>query len=231
MDDLSTAGKPLTRSLDQLRLVNRYLGGYGATMAALGPWLASRAGKKTRLLDIGTGVGDFPEVIVRWAARRNLDSGLEITAIDANPATVAYAREALSRRLPPALAAKITVECADALALPYPEKSFDICLAAMFLHHFPTDQAVAVLGEMRRVARCGVIVNDLQRHPLAYYGIWALAQILPASAMVRHDGPLSVLRGFTRAELVEIAERAGFATISVRWHWAFRWVLSSLGDQ
>ena len=244
MDDLSTSGKALTSSLDQLRIVNRFLGGYSATLSALAPWLARQAGRRVRLLDVGTGVGDFPEMIVRWAARHpataksrrfwaTLDHpaaalDLSITAVDANPATVAYARERLSRRLPPDLAAKVCVEHADALALPYPDQSFDIAIAAMFLHHFPAGEAVDVLREMSRVATCGIVVNDLQRHPAAYYGIAALTRALPASPMVRHDGPLSVLRGFTRTELAGIAERAGIAHFTVRWHWAFRWVLSSV---
>ena len=229
MDDLFTSGAPLTRSLDQLRLVNRFLGGYSATLSALAPWLRSHAGQKIRLLDLGTGVADFPEAIVQAAMGNTID--LTITAVDANPATVAYARESLARRLPQALAAKITVEHADALSLPYPDQSFDIAIAAMFLHHFAEGQAAAVIGEMSRVSRSGIVVNDLQRHPLAYFGIWALTRVLPAAPMVRHDGPISVLRGFTRAELAELARQAGVECFTIRWHWAFRWVLSSLDER
>jgi len=230
MDDLGVEGKPLTDALDELRVVNRYLGGYAATLSALGPWLKARCGAKTRLLDVGTGVADFPEVIVRWAAPQDPPIDLEIMAIDANPATVSFARESLSRRLPESLARKITVECADAMALPYPDQSFDLALAAMFLHHFPGSSAVDVVKSMGRVSRHGVLINDLHRNPLAYYGIRALTSVLPASPMVRHDGPLSVLRGFKRDELAEIARSAGIERFQVRWHWAFRWVLSSVGS-
>jgi SAM-dependent methyltransferase len=230
MDDLAVAGKPLTAALDELRVVNRYLGGYAATLSALGPWLKSRAGTKTRMLDVGTGVGDFPEMIVRWAARQKPAIDVQITAIDANPATVAFARESLQRRLPGELAQKITVECADAMDLPYPDQSFDVAMAAMFLHHFPGSSAVDVVKSMRRVARHGVLINDLHRYPLAYFGIKTLTHILPASPMVRHDGPLSVLRGFKRDELAEIGREAGLTGFDVRWHWAFRWVLSSVGN-
>lgn len=226
MDDLAASGTPLTQSLDQLRLVNRFLGGYSATLRVLAPWLQHRAGQSIRILDIGTGVADFPEVIIRCAAKNKVD--LSITAVDANPATVAHARDTVSRRLPPPLAARITIEHADALSLPYPDNGFDIAIAAMFLHHFPEGQASAILREMNRVARHGIVINDLQRHPLAYFGISALTRILPASPMVRHDGPLSVLRGFTRRELSEIARCAGFERYTLCWHWAFRWVLSSV---
>lgn len=226
MDDLSVSGMPLTHSLDQLRIVNRCLGGYSATLSALIPFLRNHAGRSVRILDVGTGAADFPEMIVRWSVLGAPTVDLSVTAVDANPASVAYAGANLTRRLPPGLAAKICVEHADALALPYPDHGFDIAIAAMFLHHFPADQAITVLREMRRVARCGVIINDLQRHPLAYFGIAALTRALPASPMVRHDGPLSVLRGFTRTELAEIATSAGIRNFTLRWRWAFRWVLS-----
>ena len=231
MDDLAVAGKPLTDALDELRLVNRYLGGYSATLDVLGPWLKKRADVKMRLIDIGTGVGDFPEVIIRWAARQIPPIDLEIVAVDANPATVAFAKESLARRLPESLGKKITVACADALDLPYADGSFDIAMAAMFLHHFPEPSAVPIVRAMAQVARHGVLINDLHRHPLAYFGIRTLTRLLPASPMVRHDGPLSVLRGFRKRELAEIARSAGIESFQIRWHWAFRWVLSSLVEK
>jgi predicted nuclease with RNAse H fold len=45
--------------------------------------------------------------------------------------------------------------------------------------------------------------------------------------MVQHDAPLSVARGFRRAELAAIAKQAGLRP-TIRWHWAFRWALSTL---
>jgi len=227
MDDFTIVDERLTTALDNLRYVNRWLGGYAATMKALAPLLHAWApGRRLRVLDLASGAADFPAYLVGWAARRGRE--VEVVGLDANPVTVAYARHALDRDVPASLRPRIRVDVGDALATPYDAEAFDVCVVTHFLHHLAHDEAVALLGEMRRVARHGFIVNDLHRHPLAYYGILALATALPVSPMFRHDGPISVLRGFTRAELRALAEDCGLERYDVRWHWAFRWTLTAL---
>jgi SAM-dependent methyltransferase len=228
MDDFSIIDKRLIASLDQLRFVNRFLGGYAATMTALKPFLKSKSTSKIRLLDLGTGVADLPEHIVQWSGKQSPPLKVEIVAIDANPATVAYANQALNRRLPPELRQKISLTVADVLTLPYPVDSFDVVITTSLLHHFSEHAAIQIVEAMSRLARQGIIINDLHRHPLAYYGIKLLFSILPASAMMRNDGPLSVLRSFRRPELVSIAQAAGLKIFFLDRRWAFRWTLTTI---
>ena len=224
MDDFSIVDDRLTRALDNLRTVNRFLGGYAVVKAALAPLVEAR--QPIRVLDLATGVADYPEALVRWAEVRGVP--VEVVAQDANPVTAAYARAVLDRRLAPPLRAHIRVEVGDALDLPYADGAFDVVVASHFLHHLDGDAAVALLREMNRVARRGLVINDLHRHPLAYYSIVALAAVLPVSPMFRHDGPISVLRGFNRDELRALAEAAGLRGYRIGWHWAFRWSLSTI---
>ena len=232
MDDFTIQDERLTDALEQLRPINQLLGGYATTMEVIAPFLRARAishpNQKISILDLGTGIGDFPEYIVRWAATQSPAIDVEVVAIDANPITVDYARSALQKRLPSHLQSKIKVEVADALALPYDDNQFDIAIAAMFLHHFAHENAVEIGRSMQRVSKHGILINDLHRHPFAYYGIYALTRLLPAAPMVRNDAPLSVLRGFKFSELKSIAESAGLANFSLKWRYAFRWVLSTI---
>ena len=228
MDDFSITDQRLTSALDQLRVVNQALGGYSAPMQVLRPLLLQSQAETIRILDLGTGIADFPEYIVRWAAQQRPARPVQIVAVDANPATVAYARQTLARRLPPELQTAIDVQVADALALPFADNSFDVVIASMFLHHFAQPKAVAVVRAMQRLASRGIIINDLQRHPFAYYGIAGLTRLFRASEMMQNDGPLSVLRGFQAAELKSIATEAGLGAVSIRWCWAFRWLLTTL---
>jgi SAM-dependent methyltransferase len=230
MDDFSITDDRLTTALEQLRYVNRFLSGYSTSMAVLAPFLRSRSDQTTRILDLGTGIADFPEYIVNWAAAQSPAIAVEIVAIDANPVTVDYARSALKLRLPEPLQSKIHVEVADALALPYADQSFDLVMGAMFLHHFAQDNAIAILKSMQRISRCGILINDLHRHPLAYLGIYALTHLLPASPMMRNDGPLSVLRGFKYSELEAIAQGAGLEHFSLHWQLPFRWLLTTVDE-
>jgi ubiquinone/menaquinone biosynthesis C-methylase UbiE len=114
---------------------------------------------------------------------------------------------------------------ADAFRLPFADRSFDLVHAALFLHHFREPDIGRLLGEMLRVARLGVLINDLHRNLLALYGIRALTALFSRSRYIRNDAPLSVRRGFRRAELMELWQRAGLPSPSIRWRWAFRWML------
>ncbi len=224
MDDFSITDARLTRALRDLRWTNRLLGGYAATNAVLDPLF--RRHDHLRVLDVGCGGGDY---LVRFA-RRGAQFGCvtELIGVDANPVTVGHAQAYLDAQLSPTLRSQVRVEIEDALNLPYDDESVDIVHAALFLHHFHGEAAVRLLAEMQRIARRGLLVNDLHRHPLAYVGIWLLSRGLRMAPMVQHDGPISVRRGFWRDDLRSLGRRAQLPSPTIRWHWAFRWTLSTL---
>ncbi len=226
MDDLSIQDERLFHALDELRWVNRLLGGYGGTMAFLAPYLKKRGQQETiHILDVGAGLADLPEYVVLWCHARNIN--VEICALDLNPATISYAGRTLDERLPLELRSKIRLEEGNALSMPFPDGRFHVATASLFLHHFDEPDQRTLLQELNRVTRDGCIVNDLHRHPFAYYGIRALASITGASPMFSHDAPLSVERGFTRTELANLARTVGVSSFRLTWFWAFRWVLAT----
>ena len=224
MDDPSVEGEALRTALHDLRRINRLLGGLRATASVLDPIFAER--RTIDLLDLGTGTGDYLVDLVRRGAQRDTD--VQGVGVDLNPVTVGHGRAWLDAALEPPLRSRVRIEIGDALALPYPDDAFDVAHAALFLHHFHGPSATQLLREMDRVSRWGLVVNDLHRHPLAYLGIWALSRLARLSPMVQHDGPLSVRRGFRRADLQRLAGAVGLSPVRVRWHWAFRWTLSTL---
>jgi ubiquinone/menaquinone biosynthesis C-methylase UbiE len=175
---------------------------------------------------VGTGLGDHLVPLITTGQRYK--TRVLTTGIDLNPQTVGYGRAWLDRTLPHSLRSQIQVRIANALQLPYAPNSFDVVHAALFLHHFHGPEAVQLLREMDRVSRLGIVVNDLHRHPIAYAGIWGLTRLLPVSPMVRHDGPLSVRRGFRRYELTTLFQTGGLSHPVIRWHWPFRWTCSTL---
>jgi hypothetical protein len=92
-------------------------------------------------------------------------------------------------------------------------------MCSLFLHHLDEPQAVELLRRMSESARHLVLVNDLIRGRLGYALAWLGTRLLTRSRVVHVDGPLSVEGAFTRAEALELAERAGLhgATIVRRW--------------
>lgn len=190
----------LARSLDHVAQVNRWLGGSRALLKHLLPFLADAT--STSILDIGTGSADVPRQIVDWARKHG--RSVQIKATDIHPQMQALAA-ARCASYP-----EITVERADALALPYEDKSVDVTLLSLTLHHFDGAAQARVLTEARRVSRRAVIVNELLRSPLNYAGARLLAATWwRRNRLTRHDGPLSVLRAFEPAELLTLAREAG----------------------
>jgi ubiquinone/menaquinone biosynthesis C-methylase UbiE len=98
--------------------------------------------------------------------------------------------------------------CGDALRLPFADHSVDIVMCSQVLHHFAGADALELLREMNRVARVRVIVSDLRRSWIAAAGLWLASFPLRFHAVSRHDGVVSVMRGFTPDELVDTVRQA-----------------------
>jgi SAM-dependent methyltransferase len=112
--------------------------------------------------------------------------------------------------------------CADGLRLPFADKSVDIVMCSQVLHHFAGKKALTLLREMDRVARIRVIVSDLRRSWIAAAGLWLASFPLRFHAVSRHDGVVSVMRGFTVEELTDTVRRAVPRIPSVRRRRGFR---------
>jgi SAM-dependent methyltransferase len=192
MDDPLVPRAELETSLRFIRRVNRYLGGTRAVLGHVERFSRQWArGEPITLLDVATGSADIPEALLAWASRHR--HRLHVIALDLHETTLAVAREWVPPR--PAL----TYIRGDALALPLADASVDYATCSMFLHHLTEEQALAAVREMLRVARRGVVVNDLLRGVLAYAGVTALT--LAAPPIDRHDARVSVRKGWAPAEV------------------------------
>lgn len=215
MDRPDNRKEDLAGALADIRKVNRWLGGSRVVVEAVRPYL--RADGTTRILDVGTGGADLPMAIVQDAAR--FGRRVEIVGIDRDPSTAALAASAAAGE------PSITIREADAFATGFADGAFDVVTASMFLHHFVHADAVRLIREFRRIARRAVLVNDLERHGIPWAFIWLGARLTRRHPMFVHDAPLSVLRGFTKAELAAIAKDAGGERAAVRDRWPYRLLL------
>ena len=212
----------LEASLDDVAAVNRWLGGWTSLLENLGPLLP--AGRTARILDVGTGSADIPRRLVDWA--RQNGRRLRVVAVDLHAETVRIAR----RRT--AAYPEIEVQRADALALPYADRAFDVALLTLTLHHFEGEDQLRALRELWRVARRGIVVGELERCWPNYLGARLLAATLwRKNRLTRHDGPLSVRRAFTRRELLDLARRVGLDHPRVSRHFFHRLVLRATKER
>jgi ubiquinone/menaquinone biosynthesis C-methylase UbiE len=192
----------LVGNLRDLARANRWLGGVWLSskgVAALAP-----AGVPLTVLDVGTGGADIPLALIdraRAAGRR-----LSVTATDNRHEILAAAVLALPRL---ATTPDLALRVADGRALPFPDRSFDVAHSSLVLHHVEPAVAVELLREMGRVARRGIVVNDLVRGQLAWLGAWLLSHLATTNRYSRHDAPLSVRRAYTVDELTSLIAAAG----------------------
>ena len=182
----------LATNLDDIARLNRLPGGAAASTDAVARLLDGAAG---RVLDVGTGRADIP---LRMAAR-----GWSVVALDSDPEVLAIARRKAAAE--PA----IEVVAGDGRSLPFPDATFEVAHCSLLVHHLDRGDAVALLREMRRVARRGVVVNDLRRGWLPLLATAASVAVLGRCRSTRHDGLLSVRRAYTVAELDDLLRAAG----------------------
>src|SRR5688572_5153410 len=175
------------RSMSDVARANTLFGGASAMLAELEPVLYNLPAEAT-LLDIGTGLGDIP---ARAKARARAH-GVELRTFGVDVA-LDLARASTDR-----IDAAV---CADALRLPFADASVDVVTCSQVLHHFRGGSGSALIREMNRVARTRVVVADLRRSWVAAAGLWMASFPLLFHPISRHDGVVSVLRGFTPDEL------------------------------
>lgn len=196
--------------LEAVRRTNRWYGGRKLILGYLERFADGLTQRPLTILDVATASADIPASIVFWARARNLP--LRIWALDINTDILAAARQT-TQGLP-----EITLIRGNAMALPFPDRSVNIVICALALHHFSFDEAASVLREISRVARGGFVVNDVLRSWPAYIGAITDTWLLDHNRLARHDGPLSVLRSFTWPEFHDLKHAAGLSGVEIRRH-------------
>jgi ubiquinone/menaquinone biosynthesis C-methylase UbiE len=205
----------IKQNMKELDQINRYLGGHVITIAGF-KRLAGKQ-KKISVCEIGCGGGDNLMAIQHWCYKKNIQ--LRMTGIDINPFCIDIAKE----KFDPANAGFLV---SDYRLIDFGKEKPDIIFASLFCHHFTDAELGEVLDWMRSNSTKGFFINDLHRHPLAYYSIAFLTRLFSRSYLVKNDAPLSVLRGFNRKEWKKILEETGIKVYFIQWKWAFRWLIT-----
>ncbi len=217
LDDPSTDPTLALRSLRDVALSNRLFGGRRAVVLEVRAILcalpsgAAHPHRAMSLLDIGTGLGDIPQAAQRMA--RRLHRPLSTIGAEIVPELAHAARSACDHAV-----------AADAQRLPFADASIDIVTCSQVLHHFEGADAEQLLRECSRVARTAVIVGEIRRSWWAFAGLWLSSYALGFHPVSRHDGMVSIRRGYTRVELHDLVARATGCRIMTRTRRGFRLV-------
>ena len=219
MDDFEMSGDLLIKTLDQIALINKWLGGNRITLDGVDQLLQSKSKEnKIVIIDLGCGNGDMLREIADYGRRNNFL--FELKGYDANQTTIDYAID-LSKRY-----SEIKYFKEDVLKPSFDTQEYDIALCTLFLHHFENDIAFDLVNRMITNSKIGIVINDLHRHIVAYY-LFKLLTLVINNKMVQTDGLISILRGFKKKNLIHFANKLTFKS-SINWKWAFRfqWIIN-----
>jgi methyltransferase family protein len=208
LDDPCADPAAVRKELRDIARLNRLFGGTRAVVRELEK-VFKKAGKREEgsgngaawtLLDVGTGLGDIPRAAAVAARRHGIT--LRLVGVELNRAAAVAARgvDGVER---------LALILADGGALPLRPRSVDIVIASQVLHHLPHDVAVRWIANLGALARRAVILADLRRSRVAMAALWLVSYPLGFGAVTRHDGILSLRRGYTRAEFNEMLVAAG----------------------
>ncbi|WP_446742665.1 methyltransferase domain-containing protein [Silvibacterium acidisoli] len=215
--DQPCSDEDLRECLKDLAKVNRVTFAHRKVMR----WVRSffRNGDPNRplhLVDVGCGGGDLLRSIERWSIQAGLE--MKLTGIDLNPACIRIAREFGPSQ------SRIEWRSGSFDSFPAGDEPVDLVVSSLFTHHLTDAQIVCFLRWMEKSAQKGWLISDLYRSRVSYVGFSMLASAARWHRFVRHDGPVSIRRGFLPRDwnTYLVAAEVPVDEVKIESHWPAR---------
>ncbi|MEH6762631.1 MAG: methyltransferase domain-containing protein [Maribacter arcticus] len=216
MDTYFGTTKELYTILQDINKVNRLLGGYSITLSAVFKLLALEDKESYTILDMGCAEGTMLRKLALEARKRNIH--LKLIGVDLNKQGLELATY-YSTEYP-----EITYLEADILTADFSPYNIDVVMTTLTLHHFTDEGVVQFVNQFNSLASLGVVINDLERNPIAYYLFKAFSFFFIRTEIAKKDGLLSIRRAFKKKDLMRYAAQVKNASHQIEWKWAFRYV-------
>jgi 2-polyprenyl-3-methyl-5-hydroxy-6-metoxy-1,4-benzoquinol methylase len=197
----------------ELNVINSRLGGHKITIEGFKKLCGNR--KEISVCEIGCGGGDNLAVIESFCKKNKIS--VTLTGVDINKECIDFARMQNNSSHVNFIHADYEKVILDTTP--------DIIFSSLFCHHFFDEELVKMLQWMNAKCKIGFFINDLQRHPIAWFSIKYLTLFFSKSRLVKNDAPLSVLRAFKKKEWINLFEKSHLKDYSINWKWAFRFLI------
>ena len=217
IDDPTIPFDEIKKNLKELDIINTWLGGHAISIQALQKIIKynKNSDKNWNICEIGCGGGDNLRALASWCYKNNIRA--TFTGIDINLHCIEYANSQAYQQ-------PISFIVNDYREIVF-ESLPDVIFNSLFCHHFTNKQVAEILAWMHQHSNSGFFINDLHRHPVAYYLIKYITKFFSSSRLVKNDAPLSVKRGFILSEWKKLLREVGLQATDISWKWAFRYLI------
>jgi SAM-dependent methyltransferase len=205
LDSPNVPARLLVQNLRELDFLNRKTGAHRVSMEGIKKLMHDKD-RIYHIADLGCGSGDWLRYMAVWARKNGYK--VKLTGVDKNKDAIRYLIES-SESFP-----EIESFTGDYRKFLH-HSEVDIFHCALFCHHLDDEELIELLGRMNKTAGTGFVINDLQRSRLAYYGAKLFTKLFRGSPLSKHDGPVSVLRGFKKKELETLLAEAGVTSYRI----------------
>ena len=216
MDEHNLGSETLQLVLKDINRSNNLLGGHTISMRSISSLQKKNGSDLFSVLDVGCGDGILLRLIADSLRRKGIKA--ELYGVDNSKETIELARKQ-SHAYP-----EITYFCEDFLNSDVQLPVCNIVISTLTMHHFNNAKLPQYLNNCKELAKNAIVINDLHRSELAYYLFKIFSFIFIRSSIAKHDGLLSIRKGFKKSELSELASFLPEWKHVIKWKWAFRYV-------
>ena len=212
LDVFLVTGEELSDTLDQFELIYKWLGGNDLVLQSVRE-LTHHSIVPIHIRDLGCGNGAMLRTLAKFGNKHGLN--FHLIGIDANESAIQIARQK-SIKYP-----NIKFISMNFFDEEFMDINYDIVIATFVFHHLSHDEILRLLKTLVQKAKIGIVINDLQRSKISYY-LFKLLCLFMKNERAKHDGLISILRGFKKHELEKFSNQLNLQSI-IRWKWAFRY--------
>lgn len=219
MDEFDFKGKELEMVLKSIDRINSALGGHRVTIHGVKKLVQSSSLASITIVDVGCGSGASLRTLAKWARKRK--EKFHFTGIDANPDCIQVAKKVSYAY------ENINFQCMDVFSDEFKTMKATIFISTLTLHHFKNEALQTLIKQLEKQAEIGIVINDLHRSKIAYALFAIYAFFFIKSKVAKHDGLISILRGFKKQDFAHYSQNISLLNSEVRWFWAFRyqWII------
>jgi len=196
MDDPACEERSLFTTLAHFKFINSlFARTHTLTRTLLMPDMKSDA-REYSIIDAGCGGGDQSVRIARLCKAQNIKC--TVKGIDIDERTVTFARQRWRN------CSNVSFETASIFDLPDNGSAADYIVLTNVLHHFTDAEIPVIVTHLCKAVRRGVLIADLERSPFWYTAFSLFARTMLHGGFSRRDGLLSIRKGFTTSEFMEL---------------------------